>query len=579
MKAETDAGPGAAARQKRAFAPMSVVTLLGILIAAAMLPPLALSGFLLQRTNTNQQDMVATLAEATASAAMVTVDRQIQGMVSTLRGLSTANSLGRGSLEDFYDAARSALAGTKSYLIVLDKDMNQLLNTRAPYGEKLGKPSDPGPAQLALESGAVVISDAFYSEAAKKWVFNTILPWTQRGKEPRLLALTQEAEALSETLAMQDLRGGWNAVIVDRKGTVLTSTLMSSDIGKPFFLEAVAGSQGPVQRSEVVDGKSYELIVKTSEFSGWRVIVWAESAVIERPMYRTLRLLLLGAAAMIAVAGVATWLVGLQIAKSVRKISEDARRLGAGEMISASTYPVSELSRVSKALADASAARYESENEIRFLMREVAHRSKNQLTVVSSLAKQSARNSKSVADFSEGFQQRLMGLARSTDLLIGGSVAGVELGELFKVQIEPFRPAEAAQLEIRGPEFRLSLQAAQTLGLAMHEMATNAAKYGALSSSAGTLSVTWNIEGDDINITWRERLPKAAGPSDKKGFGTQLIDRTVGAALSAKIERTYHDDGLEFRMIIPVSKLEPVAKVDELAATAASRHPVQRPEE
>ena len=188
---------------------------------------------------------------------------------------------------------------------------------------------------------------------------------------------------------------------------------------------------------------------------------------------------------MIAVGGFAAWLLGRQITKSVRKLSADAHRLGAGEDVIATTYPVRELNTVSSALADASTERRASENEIRLLMREVAHRSKNQLTVVSSLAKQSARNARDVAEFSESFQQRIMGLARSTDLLIAGSVAGVELGELLRVQIEPFRPARHQNWKSSGPAFRLSLQAAQTLGLALHEMATNAAKYGALSGAAG----------------------------------------------------------------------------------------------
>jgi len=544
---------------RRAFMPMPVVALLGLLIAAAMLPPLALSGFLLQRTNSAQEEVVATLAEATAGAAIETVDRQLQGMVSTLRGLSTANSLSSGSLEDFYDGARSALAGTDIYLIVLDKDMNQLLNTRVPFGQFLPKTADPLSAQLALESGAVVISDGFLGKTSQKWVFNTILPWTQPGKDPVLLILSQNAESLTDALAMENLRGGWNAVILDRKGMVLSSTLMSSDVGKPFFLgQLIPG--GSIRSIVDYEGHGYDVITKQSDFSHWRVALWARHETIQRPMLRTLRLLLLGAGAMIAVGGFATWFLGRQITKSVRKLADDAHRLGAGVAVSASTYPVSEFSSVSAALADASAQRRASENEIRFLMREVAHRSKNQLTVVSSLAKQSARGATNVAEFSESFQQRLMGLARSTDLLIAGSVAGVELGELLKVQIEPFGPGDLTRLRFDGPAFKLSLQAAQTLGLAIHEMATNAAKYGAFSTPRGKLDVKWSIVGDDVVLVWRERLPSFEPTEQKTGFGTQLIDRTLGGALGARIERIYHPNGLECRIEIPADKLVPDAK-------------------
>lgn len=544
----------------RAFAPMSVVALLGLLIAAAMLPALALSGFLLQRTNRAQQDMVATLAEAAAGSALATVDRQLQGMISTLRGLSTANSLERGSLEQFYDGARSALAGTGTYLLVIDQEMNVLVNTRRPFGDPLGKTSDPDPVRHALQERTVGISNGFLGRTSQNWVFNVILPWVQAGHDPTALVLTQDAETLVGTLATQDLRGGWNAVVIDRNGSVLASTLMSSDTGKPFFLHEAALAGGQTRHAATVGGKSYEMIVKTSQLSGWRVVLWAESSVIERSMIRTFRLLLLGSLAMIAIGGLATWWVGRLITKSVRRLSDDAHRMGAGETIAATAFPVTELTDISLALSAASTARRESENEIRFLMREVAHRSKNQLTVVASLAKQSARNANDVAAFSDSFQQRLMGLSRSTDLLITGSVVGVEFGELLRVQVEPFRPADEARLTMQGPKFRLSLQAAQTLGLAIHELATNAAKYGAFSTPSGKLSVTWERAGDDLAIVWREKTAKAPKPSDKVGFGTQLIDRTLSGALGATIERTYHPDGLECRITLPVAKLIPEQK-------------------
>ncbi|MGE3366883.1 MAG: sensor histidine kinase [Rhizobiaceae bacterium] len=568
MKAEQGSAQEAPKKMsRRAFAPMPVVALLGLLIAATMLPPLAFSLFLLDRTNRTQQDVVATLAEATAGAAIETVDRQVQGMVTTLRGLSTVNALNEGNLPAYYEAARTALAGTDTFLIVVDKSMRQLLNTRRPYGEALGQASDPGPINLAIDTGAVVVSDGFLGRVAEKWVFNVVLPWKQRGEEPMALMLTQNAEALAPALAMENLRGGWNAAIVDKKGVVLSSTLMSSDVGKPFFLDKPAGPDRQTRATVDFNSRHYELITKESKVTGWRVQLWAERDVIQRPMARTFRLLLLGGVGMLAAAGFAAWLLGRQITKSVRRLAAEAHQFGAGDDVVATTYPVRELNTVSSALADAAAERKASENEIRLLMREVAHRAKNQLTVVSSLAKQSARSARDVADFSESFQQRIMGLARSTDLLIAGSVAGVELGALLRVQIEPFKPAEASKLEINGPEFRLSLQAAQTLGLALHEMATNAAKYGALSTPHGSISATWSVEGENLVIVWRERLTPFEPPSaETKGFGTQLIDRTLGGALGAKIDRIYHQDGLECRIEVPVTKLLPEKKADPAVA-------------
>ena len=174
MKADTAAEPkpdDLPETARRPAAAMPVVVLLGLLITATMLPPLAFSVFLLDRTNRAQQDVIAQLSEATAGAAVETIDRQLEGMVTTLRGFSTSNSLSQGNLPEIYQAARTALAGTDTFLIVADKDLNQLLNTRSPYGERLGKVSDTGQARLSLDSGATIISDGFLGRIAQNLGF------------------------------------------------------------------------------------------------------------------------------------------------------------------------------------------------------------------------------------------------------------------------------------------------------------------------------------------------------------------------------------------------------------------------
>ncbi|MCB1469904.1 MAG: sensor histidine kinase [Rhizobiaceae bacterium] len=560
LDVDTAPNPAPAVTGKGSRGSLSITLLLGLLIAAAIVPPLLFSVFLLDRNNRAQSDVVSTLAEAAAGAAVQTIDSQLAGMITTLRGLSTSEALQNDNLSDFYNSARSALDGTESFVIVLDAQLNQLLNTRRPYGDVLGKTSDPRSAQRALDDGKPVISDGFFGRTAEKWVFNIILPWTPDNSRRLLLVLTQNAASLASALSMQDFRAGWNAVIIDNNGMVMASTMMSSDVGKPFFLVDAALADGPVERHASMDGKQFELIVKRSALSGWKVILWAEQDAVQRPLERTLQLLMLGGVTMIAVGGVAAWLFGRQISKSVRRLARDAHRLGVGEEVVATVYPVRELTRVSAAMAEAAMQRRASENEVRFLMREVAHRSKNQLTVVSSIAKQSARNARSVAEFSESFQQRLMGLARSTDLLIAGSVAGVELSELINVQLEPFRPTDPARALVSGPRFRLSLQAAQTIGLAMHEMATNAAKYGAFSVPAGRLAVRWEVKDGKLTLLWREHVPNPPTPTDHKGFGSQLIERMLVGALSAEYHRELLPDGLEARFVFTVEALKATPK-------------------
>ncbi len=537
---------------------ISVVAVLSLLMAAIIVPALIFALVLLQRNNQVQQGMLTSLAEVTASSISETVDRQLTGMLTTLRVLSTSQQLHRGEYADFYTRASEALDGSGAYLIATDGNLEQLINTRVPYGTPLGRIADVETATKALDTKLAAVSNAFFGETASKWVFNVVLPTPHDRGAARLLILTHDADHLSAALASRNLRGGWNAVVTDSQGIVLSSSSSITDIGKPFFLNGEVEPTVGTRRQQVrVDGVEYEKIQTSSDVSGWQTIVWAPSSAMHAPLLHSLRMLALGGIALIAVGIVLAWLLGRQIASPIRRLARDARSLGAGEKVEPVNYPVTEIATVSHALAQASNDRLAAENEIRFLMREVAHRSKNQLTVVSSIAKQTARHARTLAGFHDSFQKRIHGLARSTDLLIAGGVAGVELRELIDAQLEPFHPSEADRVEMKGPSVRLSNQAAQTLGLALHEMATNAAKYGAFSMQEGKLSVSWKISDTQLDLIWREYVPRMRRRSRATGFGTEVIERMLGGALGAGIERIFHRNGLECRFSIPMERLLP----------------------
>jgi two-component sensor histidine kinase len=539
---------------------------LGLLVVVIVVPVLAFAIVLLDRNNRAQRDTIETLAEATAGSVSEAVDREVRGMLTTLRVLAIGSELREDELAAFHARARLALADTGAHVIVLDGALNQLLNTRVDWGTQLGRTSDPESARFAEENRVATVSDGFVGRTAQRWVFNVVLPPSLSGIGGRYLIMTQDAVNLTAALAQQELRGGWNASLVDRNGIVLASSFMSSDTGKPFFL-------GPLHQSGVARGRpgaeaeetDYVAVVQRSDMTGWSVVLWAPSAVVDAPLRRSMLSLLFGGMAVLTLAAGAGWMLGRQITAPARRLAADAARLGAGDDVKAVDYPIAEFATVSAAIADAGAQRREAENEIRFLMREVAHRSKNQLTVVASIAKQTGRGAPNLPAFQDAFQKRLQGLAKSTDLLIAGGAAGVELGDLVRSQIEPFAPGDAARLEIGGPALRLNNHAAQTLGMAIHELATNAAKYGAFALPGGRLSIGWKLRRGQLELTWRETVSRLRKRADHAGFGTQVIERMVGGTLDAQIERTIHRDGLECRFTIPVEKLRPDARAGDEA--------------
>ena len=534
-----------------------------LVVAVTVLPALGFSIVLLKRNNETQQQVVSTLASATAASLSEAVDREASGMLTILRVLSSTPSLHEGNLQGFYDRSQRALAGTGGFLIVLDQHFNQLMNTRVPLGADLGRLADEKSPALALEKRQPVISDIYFDKPAKNWVFNVAMPYFPDTGPPLVLVLTQNAESLTRALVRQKLTDGWNVTLVDRRNVVITSSSRHDPVGKPFFLDLISHGPAPSGRIPVsYQGISYRASVQVSDLTGWTTVIWARSSVMDRSMRRSLWWLALGGLIVIALGTGAALFLSREITRSVRRLARDARRLGAGGSVEPISYPIAEITTVSAALAAASERRKHAESEIRFLMREVAHRSKNQMTVVSSIAKQTARTARSVEAFQDSFQKRLFGLARSTDLLIAGGVSGVEFRELLASQLEPFQPSDAERLELSGPEVRLSNQAAQMLGLGLHELATNAAKYGAFSAPQGRLKVHWRVREESFDLVWREHVPRLRKRAERRGFGTEVIERMLVGALGAKPERVLHRDGIEWHFVIPLDRIRSASQIE-----------------
>ena len=196
--------------------------------------------------------------------------------------------------------------------------------------------------------------------------------------------------------------------------------------------------------------------------------------------------------------------------------------------------------------------RKEQEIHIRFLLREVSHRAKNLLAIIQAMATQTARTSLTLDDFQARFEQRLQGMAASHDLLVSQNWQGVDVGELVRAQLRPFADEAGRRLEIAGPQVFLTPAAAQSIGLALHELATNATKYGALSAAAGKVTISWQTLRDDLaprfQMTWREIGGPEVTPPQRRGFGHTVFERMIKQALGASITIDYAKDGVTWKL-------------------------------
>jgi len=203
--------------------------------------------------------------------------------------------------------------------------------------------------------------------------------------------------------------------------------------------------------------------------------------------------------------------------------------------------------------------RKESEAHLRLLLRELTHRSKNLLAVIQAMARQTARHVGSVEGFLSQFGARLQALAASHDLLVRESWYGASLDELIRSQLSDYIERGAGQVAIEGPAIALKPEAAQNLGLALHELATNAEKFGALSVPTGRVSITWDhretADGTAIELDWREQLGPKVKARRKTGFGTMVIERNLSRVLGAEVNLAFEPAGLHCRVTIPASQI------------------------
>jgi two-component sensor histidine kinase len=200
--------------------------------------------------------------------------------------------------------------------------------------------------------------------------------------------------------------------------------------------------------------------------------------------------------------------------------------------------------------------RKRAEEHVRLLMNELNHRANNLLTVVQALAHQTADSADAKA-FARRLTQRITGLAASNSLLISGKWQGVELATLVRSQLEPFVVDLDRRVVATGPLLRLMPAAAQALGMALHELATNAVKHGALAGN-GTIRVKWSIEERDgpavFSMAWLEEGGPPVAKPRRSGFGRTVIERMIAQALEGTASLDFAPGGIAWRFTCPANR-------------------------
>jgi two-component system CheB/CheR fusion protein len=206
----------------------------------------------------------------------------------------------------------------------------------------------------------------------------------------------------------------------------------------------------------------------------------------------------------------------------------------------------------------------QAEQQQRLLVHEVNHRLRNMLAVINAVAAQSLARAESLEGFRGSFMGRVGALARSHGLLARERWGDLALSEIVREELEIHQDGAADRIEQGGPGVALDPKTALTVGMIVHELGTNALKYGALSSPDGRLSVSWSLEGGDgqrrVVIRWVESGGPPVAPPTRKGFGSELIERQVRYDLGGTIDAAFPPEGLQVTLAFPMTTANPVGE-------------------
>lgn len=201
--------------------------------------------------------------------------------------------------------------------------------------------------------------------------------------------------------------------------------------------------------------------------------------------------------------------------------------------------------------------RKQADEHTRLLIHELNHRVKNNLATVQAIAAQTLRDAPSLHDARSDFMARLLALARAHDVLTRENWEGATLVEVIAGVVEPHCGAEGARFDLDGPPLRLGAKTALALSMALHELCTNAAKYGAFSAPEGKVSVGWRVgrtAGEPwLHLVWREQDGPPVLPPSRRGFGSKLIERGLASELRGRVKLNFEPGGVVCTLDAPLS--------------------------
>ena len=557
------------------------------LVLLAILPLLFLAMFFLAWGIREYREAVENGLSDTAHALTIAMDEQVVTWRSALEALSTSPAFDdRDFSKEFYDQLVAVAKQHQGDIVIFDESLAQRLNTRRPYGEPLPKAGYPEPKRRAFATGLPQVSGPFVGAVAKRSLVALDVPVMRDGRTIYSLNISFPSERISDLLSQEPLSRGRIVHVINQDGLFVGRSADAAEVvGQavpPWYAEAIARGEsgiveGPSPATRVEEAEQVLAFHRLHQVP-WTLAVAASKADLSLAWQKPLWLFA-GMSLLIVLITVAlTWLFSRRVTRPIEELAAAASDILEGRRTEIAPVKIPELETLRQALERAATVARErfiaeiraamaeetaeemrqSEERQRLLAREVDHRAKNLLAVVQSIL------TLTQADDAESYKQvvsgRITALAHSHDLIAASRWRGADLVRIMNDELAPYRAKEGstarAQVGISGPSLTFLPAAAQSFAMVIHELATNAVKYGALSTSEGRLSVKWRLAEDGLSLTWDEAGgPPLAGPPQRHSFGMRVITASIQHELNGCVTFDWQKKGLLVTILLPVEQV------------------------
>lgn len=538
--------------------------LLGVILSVAI-PLIALAVLLMRQSLTTERNAITNGHLAAARSLAALVENEIETHVALAATLASSSALVTGDLADFHrQATEVAQSALPTWIALSDRSGKVLLSSLKPFGEALPQREASALASAAvLSSRGPYLTDVLQGEVSGRHVAILEHPVIINAEIAYTISVVLHPENFRKLLAEKFGREAAVAVIDRQRRFVARIPDHEARVGTPAALswrqEIEKSPQEGFAETVTLEGVPSLTSYAATRY-GWIAGISYPLASLYAPVTRQLWLMVSLGGTLVLMAIAIAYAMARRITAPAAALVEDARHLAEGKVVGATRFGLREADEISEAISHSSRLLRQRLDDLDlaqkhqgFLLRELAHRLKNQLTVINSMARQTARSSDSTQAMSESLSRRIQGLAVGVDLLVSQNWREVPLEPLVRGQLAPFVP-EDDRLRIDGPEVQLPPDLTQSVGLALHELATNALKYGAWSVPDGLVTCTWSLaeagDGRSLTFLWKESGGPPCTSSTRRGFGRVVIEQAAGRGEGASSLLTFEPDGLRWAMTV-----------------------------